>query len=403
MIKVRKLGKAPKHKLAALRNMACSLIKHERIETTGAKALELKYMLERCFGFLYGRTNNSRGIQDKTLRSIFSCPGAYKKLITNIKPKLQNYAGKEFLMYFSRMRYKSCAKMFIIELSKNPKKRSEDKKKIFLDNYLNNRYFDWEMDLRKRHLGGLLNYHLELTSVIKMIHLKLKSKPDFNKADITETYKICRLNLKANLSDEISKLFQNVHVGMDKRKNYNFAEYLDLFSEAFSTLSHDIEKHQFGIQKLKEIGDNPKLLFEYNQKYYQSYYKPEIKRFEKIYEASQDLIQKSKQGVRKVISELKAEEANKLKLINFMLKRKTDSPDELSLFREPPKKSKAVLEIEKTYHNNYVTGDESGFSGLEDLENKPEELIKLKRHFGEIVSANIQLNRKRLTSNSELI
>lgn len=403
MIKVRKLGKAPKHKLAALRNMACSLVKHERIETTGAKALELKYMLERCFGILYGRSNNSKSLQERKLKSIFTCPGAYTKLITNIKPKLQNCNSKEFLMYFSRMRYKSCAKMFVIEFAKNPIKRAEDKKKIYLDNYLDNRYYDWEMDVRKNHLSSLLTYHLELTTVLKMIHKKLNSKPEFTKADAVKAFKVCKTKLINHLSQDIIKLFENIHIGIEKNKILKFGEYLSFFSEAFSNLSHDIEKHKFGVKKLKEIGDDGKLLTEYNYKHYIASYKKEISHFEEIYKTSQGIISKSKQGVRKVIGELKSEEANKLKLVNFMLSRKTDSPDELSLFREPPKKSKAVLEIEKTYHKNYVTGDESGFSGLEDLENKPEELVKLKRYFGEVVASSLNTSRKSLGSENKLI
>mmetsp|Transcript_1172 Transcript_1172/g.1708 ORF Transcript_1172/g.1708 Transcript_1172/m.1708 type:complete len:168 (+) Transcript_1172:104-607(+) len=43
----RKLSRSPSHKWAMLRNMVTSLIQHERIETTLAKAKELRHLADR--------------------------------------------------------------------------------------------------------------------------------------------------------------------------------------------------------------------------------------------------------------------------------------------------------------------------------------------------------------------
>ena len=45
--KGRKLSRTPSHKKASMRNMATSLFRHERIETTTAKAKELRPYAER--------------------------------------------------------------------------------------------------------------------------------------------------------------------------------------------------------------------------------------------------------------------------------------------------------------------------------------------------------------------
>lgn len=45
--KGRELSRTPEHRLATLRNMATSLFRHERIETTRAKAKELRPFAEK--------------------------------------------------------------------------------------------------------------------------------------------------------------------------------------------------------------------------------------------------------------------------------------------------------------------------------------------------------------------
>jgi large subunit ribosomal protein L17 len=44
----RKLGRQPKHRKALFRNLVTSLFEHERIETTLAKAKEIRPLVEKC-------------------------------------------------------------------------------------------------------------------------------------------------------------------------------------------------------------------------------------------------------------------------------------------------------------------------------------------------------------------
>ncbi len=79
--KGRALGRTDSHKEALLRNMATSLFQHGRIETTTAKAKELRPFAEKLItlarrGDLHARRLAARHIQDKAvLASLFSVLG----------------------------------------------------------------------------------------------------------------------------------------------------------------------------------------------------------------------------------------------------------------------------------------------------------------------------------------
>ena len=98
----RKLGVTSSHRRALLRNMATSLFKHERIETTLAKAKELRPFAERLItlarrGDLHARRLAAQKIQDRqVLGSLFDeiapryaeRPGGYTRIL-----KLGNRKG----------------------------------------------------------------------------------------------------------------------------------------------------------------------------------------------------------------------------------------------------------------------------------------------------------------------
>src|SRR5687768_18610859 len=79
--KGRQLSRTASHKEALLRNMAVSLFKHGRIETTTAKAKELRPFAEKLItlakrGDLHARRLAGRKVQDKdVLFSLFDCIG----------------------------------------------------------------------------------------------------------------------------------------------------------------------------------------------------------------------------------------------------------------------------------------------------------------------------------------
>ena len=100
-IKGRKLNRTAAHRKATLRNMATSLFRHERIETTTAKAKELRPFAERLItlakrGDLHARLAAQK-IQDReVLGKLFSDlgprfaerPGGYTRIL-----KLGNRRG----------------------------------------------------------------------------------------------------------------------------------------------------------------------------------------------------------------------------------------------------------------------------------------------------------------------
>ena len=100
--KGRKLQRTASHRRAMLRNMATSLIRHERIETTTAKAKELRPYAERLItlarrGDLHARRLVARKIQDReVLGKLFDeissryaeRPGGYTRIL-----KLGNRKG----------------------------------------------------------------------------------------------------------------------------------------------------------------------------------------------------------------------------------------------------------------------------------------------------------------------
>ena len=68
----RKLGRTPSHRLAMYRNMVTSLLDHERIETTDAKAKELRRIAERMItlgkkGGLHNRRRALRVIRERSV------------------------------------------------------------------------------------------------------------------------------------------------------------------------------------------------------------------------------------------------------------------------------------------------------------------------------------------------
>lgn len=91
----RKLNRSPSHRLAMMRNMVTSLLRHERIETTDPKAKELRGLADRMIGLgkegsLHARRQALGIIQDKVVvRKVFDTlaprykdrPGGYTRIV----------------------------------------------------------------------------------------------------------------------------------------------------------------------------------------------------------------------------------------------------------------------------------------------------------------------------------
>ncbi|MDH5590804.1 MAG: 50S ribosomal protein L17 [Gemmatimonadota bacterium] len=110
--KGRKLSRTASHRRATLRNMAASLFQHERIETTTAKAKELRPYAERIItlakrGDLHARRLVAQKIQDRQVLG---------KLFDELGPRFQERPGGYTRILKLGNRRGDAAEMSLIEL-----------------------------------------------------------------------------------------------------------------------------------------------------------------------------------------------------------------------------------------------------------------------------------------------
>jgi len=108
----RQLGRNTKHRLALFRNLATSLMEHERIETTEAKAKELRGITDRLItlgkqGTLHARRGALRVLRTKETVS---------KLFDDIAKRFPDRHGGYTRIIKTRQRPGDAAKLVAIEL-----------------------------------------------------------------------------------------------------------------------------------------------------------------------------------------------------------------------------------------------------------------------------------------------
>ncbi len=113
--KGRELGRTRSHKKAMLRNMVTSLIIHERVRTTEAKAKELRPFAERLItlakkGDLHSRRLAGRQIADSE---------ALRKLFDHIGPRFETRPGGYTRILKLGARKGDGAELALIELTEN--------------------------------------------------------------------------------------------------------------------------------------------------------------------------------------------------------------------------------------------------------------------------------------------
>ncbi len=111
----RKLGRTSAHRTALFRNMATSLFRYERIETTDAKAKELRSYAEKLItlakrGDLHARRQAYQDIRDQEVLA---------KLFADIGPRFKTRNGGYTRIIKSRIRKGDNAPISIIELVGN--------------------------------------------------------------------------------------------------------------------------------------------------------------------------------------------------------------------------------------------------------------------------------------------
>ena len=108
----RKLGRTTSHRLAMLRNMVTSLLEHEQIETTDARAKEVRRVAERMItlgkrGGLHARRQAMRVVRSREVAA---------KLFDELAPRYQARPGGYTRVLKTRRRVGDAAPMSLVEL-----------------------------------------------------------------------------------------------------------------------------------------------------------------------------------------------------------------------------------------------------------------------------------------------
>jgi large subunit ribosomal protein L17 len=108
----RKLGRTTSHRLAMLRNMVTSLLEHEQIETTDAKAKEVRRVAERMItlgkrGDLHARRLAMRVVRSREVAA---------KLFDELAPRYETRPGGYTRVLKTRRRVGDAAAMSLVEL-----------------------------------------------------------------------------------------------------------------------------------------------------------------------------------------------------------------------------------------------------------------------------------------------
>jgi large subunit ribosomal protein L17 len=126
----RKLGRTASHRKAMLANMAVSLLKHERIETTLAKAKELRRFVEP----IITRAKEDSVHNKRMIRRKISDRKIINKLFENIVPRYTNRnGGYTRIIKLSKYRNGDNSRMALIELVEEALYTNTKKKKAKKD------------------------------------------------------------------------------------------------------------------------------------------------------------------------------------------------------------------------------------------------------------------------------
>lgn len=121
----RKLGRTSSHRKAMMRNLVTSLLRHEKIITTDAKAKELRSVAEKMItlgkrGSLHARRQALSYIRDRKIT---------EKVFVELSPRYSERAGGYTRIIKTGNRVGDNAPLSIIELISEVKKESKKPKK----------------------------------------------------------------------------------------------------------------------------------------------------------------------------------------------------------------------------------------------------------------------------------
>jgi len=120
-VNTRKLGRTSAHRVAMYRNLVSSLLEHEKVETTHAKARELKRLADRMItlgkrGDLHARRRALRVVHGKSVTA---------KLFGELAERYANRAGGYTRVLRTRRRVGDNAEMSIVQLVEKLETKSE--------------------------------------------------------------------------------------------------------------------------------------------------------------------------------------------------------------------------------------------------------------------------------------
>ena len=108
----KRLSRTDGHRKALLRNLATSFLKHEKIETTTAKAKEVSRVVERLITTAARNDLHSR----RQVAEYLTEPAVVKKLVEQIAPTFKDRSGGYTRIIKSRVRPGDAAELSVLEL-----------------------------------------------------------------------------------------------------------------------------------------------------------------------------------------------------------------------------------------------------------------------------------------------
>ncbi len=121
----RKFGRSSSHRMAMMKNLATSLLEHGKIETTTAKAKDLRRVVEKL---ITKAGSGSLAARREALAYLTKKPVAHK-LVNDIAPKFKSRPGGYTRIIKLGQRQSDAADMAVIELVEEDYKPKAKKKK----------------------------------------------------------------------------------------------------------------------------------------------------------------------------------------------------------------------------------------------------------------------------------
>ena len=124
----RQLGRNSSHRRALFRSLVTSLIEHERIETTEAKAKEIRSIADQMISLGKQKTLSARRRAIAFLQS----PWIAKKLFDEVSPRFESRNGGYTRLIKTRSRVGDGAPMVLVELVEMKKKEKKQDQKALV-------------------------------------------------------------------------------------------------------------------------------------------------------------------------------------------------------------------------------------------------------------------------------